>query len=161
MTTTTTSDGRVLVVNGPNLNTLGTREPSIYGSRTLASIIEELAAHAAHGSPSFEIDAIQSNHEGVLIDFLHERGPASLGLIINPGALSHYSYALRDAISGIKKPTVEVHLSNIHAREPFRHTSVTAPVANGIIAGLGARGYLLAADWIRAEVIAKTAESYV
>ncbi|MGB3304803.1 MAG: type II 3-dehydroquinate dehydratase [Thermomicrobiales bacterium] len=153
---TTTNGGHVLVVNGPNLNTLGTREPSIYGTRTLDSIIEELRAHAANGSPGFTIDAIQSNHEGVIIDFLHERGPAALGLIINPGALSHYSYALRDAISGIRKPTVEVHLSNIHARESFRHTSVTAPVANGIIAGLGARGYLLAADWMRAEIVAKT-----
>lgn len=153
---TTANGGHVLVVNGPNLNTLGTREPSIYGTRTLDSIIEELRAHAANGSPGFTIDAIQSNHEGVIIDFLHERGPAALGLIINPGALSHYSYALRDAISGIKKPTIEVHLSNIHAREPFRHTSVTAPVANGIIAGLGARGYLLAADWMRAEIVAKT-----
>ncbi|HWV34578.1 MAG TPA: type II 3-dehydroquinate dehydratase [Thermomicrobiales bacterium] len=153
---TTANGGHVLVVNGPNLNTLGTREPSIYGTRTLDSIIEELRAHAANGSPGFAIDAIQSNHEGVIIDFLHERGPAALGLIINPGALSHYSYALRDAISGIRKPTIEVHLSNIHAREPFRHTSVTAPVANGIIAGLGARGYLLAADWMRAEIVAKT-----
>lgn len=153
---TTANGGHVLVVNGPNLNTLGTREPSIYGTRTLDSIIEELRAHAANGSPGFTIDAIQSNHEGVIIDFLHERGPAALGLIINPGALSHYSYALRDAISGIRKPTVEVHLSNIHARESFRHTSVTAPVANGIIAGLGARGYLLAADWMRAEIVAKT-----
>ncbi len=152
---TTASDGRVLVINGPNLNTLGTREPSIYGSRTLDSILEELAAYAADGDPGFAIDALQSNHEGVLIDFLHEREPSALGVIINPGALSHYSYALRDAISGIKKPTVEVHLSNIHARETFRHTSVTAPVANGVIAGLGARGYLLAADWIRHEVIAK------
>jgi len=152
---TTASDGRVLVINGPNLNTLGTREPSIYGSRTLDSIMEELAAHAADGDPGFEIDTLQSNHEGVLIDFLHVRGPSALGVIINPGALSHYSYALRDAISGIRKPTVEVHLSNIHARESFRHTSVTAPVANGIIAGLGARGYLLAADWIRDEIIAK------
>jgi len=153
---TTANGGHVLVVNGPNLNTLGTREPSIYGTRTLDSIIEELRAHAANGSPGFTIDAIQSNHEGVIIDFLHERGPAALGLIINPGALSHYSYALRDAISGIRKPTIEVHLSNIHAREPFRHTSVTAPVANGIIAGLGARGYLLAADWMRAEIVAKS-----
>ncbi len=157
---TNSSNGRVLVVNGPNLNTLGTREPSIYGSRTLDSIIDELANYAKDGNPGFEIDAIQSNHEGMLIDFLHERGPASLGLIINPGALSHYSYALRDAISGIKKPTVEVHLSNIHAREPFRHTSVTAPVANGIIAGLGARGYLLAADWMRTEVVAKAVANY-
>ncbi|HEU0165321.1 MAG TPA: type II 3-dehydroquinate dehydratase [Thermomicrobiales bacterium] len=152
---TSISGRKVLVLNGPNLNTLGTREPSIYGTRTLDSIVEELAAHAASGAPPFTIDPIQSNHEGVLIDFLHERGPAALGIIINPGALSHYSYALRDAISGLKKPTIEVHMSNIHAREQFRHTSVTGEVANGIICGLGARGYLLAADWIRAEVIAK------
>ncbi|MGC4190041.1 MAG: type II 3-dehydroquinate dehydratase [Thermomicrobiales bacterium] len=149
----------VLLVNGPNLNTLGTREPSIYGSRTLASIVEEVAAHALNGTPPFAIDAFQSNHEGAIIDFLHERGPSAAGLIINPGALSHYSYALRDAIAGIRKPTVEVHISNIHARETFRHTSVTAPVANGLIAGLGARGYLLAADWMRAEVIANLQEA--
>ncbi|MGC4107173.1 MAG: type II 3-dehydroquinate dehydratase [Thermomicrobiales bacterium] len=145
----------VLLVNGPNLNTLGTREPSIYGSRTLASIVEDVAAHAMNGTPAFAIEAFQSNHEGAILDFLHERGPASAGLIINPGAFSHYSYALRDAIAGIHKPTVEVHISNIHARETFRHTSVTAPVATGLIAGLGARGYLLAVDWMRAEVIAK------
>ncbi|MGN6485265.1 MAG: type II 3-dehydroquinate dehydratase [Thermomicrobiales bacterium] len=150
----------VLLVNGPNLNTLGTREPTVYGSRTLASIVQEVATHALEGTPPFAIVAFQSNHEGAIIDFLHERGPAAAGLIINPGALSHYSYALRDAIAGIHKPTVEVHISNIHARETFRHTSVTAPVANGLIAGLGARGYLLAADWMRAEVIASLEESH-
>ncbi|MGN6031236.1 MAG: type II 3-dehydroquinate dehydratase [Thermomicrobiales bacterium] len=150
----------VLLVNGPNLNTLGTREPTIYGSRTLASIVQEVASHALEGTPPFAIVAFQSNHEGAIIDFLHERGPAAAGLIINPGALSHYSYALRDAIAGIHKPTVEVHISNIHARETFRHTSVTAPVANGLIAGLGARGYLLAADWMRAEVITTLEESH-
>lgn len=150
----------VLLVNGPNLNTLGTREPTIYGSRTLASIVQEVATHALEGTPPFAIVAFQSNHEGAIIDFLHERGPAAAGLIINPGALSHYSYALRDAIAGIHKPTVEVHISNIHARETFRHTSVTAPVANGLIAGLGARGYLLAADWMRAEVIANLEDSH-
>lgn len=148
----------VLVVNGPNLNTLGTREPSIYGSRTLASIVDELATYALQGTPAFAIQAFQSNHEGAIIDFLQEHGPDAAGLIINPGAFSHYSYALRDAIAGMKKPTVEVHLSNIHARETFRHTSVTAPVSTGLIAGLGARGYLLAADWMRAEVIAPMQE---
>jgi len=156
---TTITDGKVLVINGPNLNTLGLREPTIYGSRTLASIIAELEAYAANGDPGFAIDSIQSNHEGVLIDFIHERGFDALGIIINPGALSHYSIALRDALSAVKKPTVEVHLSNIHTREEFRHHSVISAVATGVIAGLGARGYLLAADWIRHEVIAKAGTS--
>lgn len=149
------NNATVLVVNGPNLNTLGTREPSIYGSRTLASIVDELAHYATNGTPAFAIDHFQSNHEGAIIDFLHERGPAAAGLIINPGAFSHYSYAIRDAISYVKKPTVEVHLSNIHTREEFRHHSVMSAVVSGVIAGLGARGYLLAADWMRNEVIAK------
>ena len=153
---TTASDGRVLVINGPNLNTLGTREPSIYGSRTLDSIMEELAAHAADGDPGFEIDTLQSNHEGVLIDFLHVRGPSALGVIINPGALSHYSYALRDAISGIRKPTVEVHLSNIHARESFRHHSVIAAIVTGQIVGLGVEGYRLALEWHRSRLTTTT-----
>lgn len=150
----------VLVVNGPNLNTLGTREPSIYGSRTLASIVEELTDYAENGTPAFAIDAFQSNHEGAIIDFLHERGPSAAGVIVNPGAFSHYSYAIRDALSFIKKPTVEVHLSNIHTREEFRHHSVMSAIVSGVIAGLGARGYLLAAEWMRHEVIANLEQTH-
>ena len=134
----------VLVLNGPNLNLLGTREPGHYGRTSLASIIESLEADAAKASPPFAIKHLQSNHEGVLVDAIQEHGPGAVGLIINPGALTHYSIALRDAISGVGVPTVEVHISNIHAREDFRHHSYIAAVAKGQIAGLGAMGYRLA-----------------
>ena len=134
----------VLVLNGPNLNLLGTREPGHYGRTSLASIIESLEADAAKASPPFAIKHLQSNHEGVLVDAIQEHGPGAVGLIINPGALTHYSIALRDAISGVGVPTVEVHISNIHAREEFRHHSYIAAVAKGQIAELGAMGYRLA-----------------
>lgn len=134
----------VLVLNGPNLNLLGTREPDHYGKTTLAGIIETLEADAARVDPPIAIKHLQSNHEGVLVDAIQEHGPNALGLIINPGALTHYSIALRDAISGVGVPTVEVHISNIHAREEFRHRSFIAAVARGQIAGLGATGYRLA-----------------
>lgn len=139
----------VLVVNGPNLNTLGTREPALYGSTTLLQVIAGLESEAASGSPGIEIRHCQSNHEGELLDFLHEQGPAASGIILNGGALTHYSYALRDGISAIAKPMIEVHLTNIHARESFRHISVTAPVAVGQIAGLGIAGYSFALEWFR------------
>jgi 3-dehydroquinate dehydratase II len=134
----------VLVLNGPNLNLLGTREPDHYGRTTLADIIETLEADAARAEPPVTIKHLQSNHEGVLVDAIQQDGPGAIGLIINPGALTHYSIALRDAISGIGVPTVEVHISNIHAREEFRHHSFIAAVAKGQIAGLGATGYRLA-----------------
>ncbi len=134
----------ILVLNGPNLNLLGAREPDHYGRTTLANIIETLEADAARAEPPVGIIHLQSNHEGVLVDAIQEHGPRALGLIINPGALTHYSIALRDAISGVGVPTVEVHISNIHAREEFRHHSVIAAVAKGQIAGLGATGYRLA-----------------
>lgn len=134
----------VLVLNGPNLNLLGTREPDHYGCTTLADIIESLEADAAKASQPVAIRHLQSNHEGVLVDAIQEHGPGAVGLIINPGALTHYSIALRDAISGVGVPTVEVHISNIHAREEFRHHSFIAAVATGQIAGLGATGYRLA-----------------
>jgi 3-dehydroquinate dehydratase-2 len=134
----------VLVLNGPNLNLLGTREPDHYGRTTLADIVASLEADAARAEPPVAIRHLQSNHEGVLVDAIQEHGPAALGLIINPGALTHYSVALRDAISGVGVPTVEVHISNIHQREEFRHHSFIAAVAKGQIAGLGATGYRLA-----------------
>ena len=135
---------KILVLHGPNLNMLGTREPEIYGKTTLEQINNKLRGLAA--SLESEVEAFQSNTEGELIDIIQKNGVAIDGLIVNLGAYTHYSIALRDAISGLAKPTVEVHLSNIYAREPFRHMSMTAPVCRGMITGLGWRGYLLALE---------------
>jgi len=134
---------KLLVLNGPNLNLLGTREPQIYGSQTLDQIMDDLAQEANHLGCT--IEAYQSNHEGVLIDQIQRAAQETFsGIIINPGGYTHTSVALRDAISGVDIPTVEVHLSNIHAREEFRHHSYIAPVAIGQISGFGAAGYSLA-----------------
>lgn len=138
---------RFLVLNGPNLNMLGTREPSIYGNVTLADIVNSLEAQAAAAQPPAEIVALQSNHEGVLVDAIQQHGPGATAIIINPGALSHYSIAVRDALSGVRTPVIEVHISNIHAREEFRHHSVISAIARGQIVGLGVDGYRLALDY--------------
>jgi len=139
---------RILLVNGPNLNLLGTREPEHYGSTTLEDIESAVIGRAHELDPELEVLPFQSNHEGAILDFLHAEAPTSAGIIINPGALTHSSYALRDALSALGKPVVEVHISNIHAREEFRHHSVVAPVAVGQIAGLGVFGYLAAVEYL-------------
>ncbi|MBK8732207.1 MAG: type II 3-dehydroquinate dehydratase [Actinomycetales bacterium] len=137
----------VLVLNGPNLNLLGTREPEIYGSQTLADIGQQCERVAAEFGWTVEVR--QTNHEGVLVDWLQEAGAAVrtgslIGVVLNPGAYTHTSVAIRDAIEGAQVPVIEVHLSNVHAREAFRHQSYVSPVARGVIIGLGAYGYELA-----------------
>lgn len=134
---------RILLINGPNLNRLGKREPAHYGTTTLNDIEKGLQKQAEE--LQVELSCFQSNHEGDIIDKLHEAEDNGVnGIMINPGAFTHYSYAIRDAIAGIDVPVIEVHISNIHARESFRHESVTAPVSAGQIVGLGVQGYNLA-----------------
>jgi 3-dehydroquinate dehydratase-2 len=135
---------RILVLNGPNLASLGRRDPQLYGSATLADIEARLRRRAAE--LGVELRCEQSNHEGVLIDLLEAERESAEGCIINPGGLSHVSVALADALRTFGRPVIEVHLSNIHAREPFRRTSLTAEAALGVITGLGADGYGLALD---------------
>lgn len=138
---------KILALLGPNLNMVGVREKGIYGSEDADSIEEQIKSYAR--SNGFDADVFQSNHEGDLIDKIHASKDVYNGVVINAGALTHYSYALRDAIACIKIPFVEVHMSNIHAREEFRHKSVIAPVCAGQIAGFGKNSYFLAIEALK------------
>ena len=133
---------KLLILHGPNLNLTGKREPGQYGTETLADINAWLAAEA--DGMGISCDFFQSNHEGCIIDTLHAAQDSYDGIVLNAGAFTHYSYAIRDAIAAITVPCVEVHLSNVHSREEFRHTSVLAGVCRGVIAGFGKYSYLLA-----------------
>lgn len=131
----------ILIINGPNLNLLGKREPGIYGTDSLDAIEQEVAAEAKR--MNVDVDFFQSNHEGAIIDALHAAMDNMDGVVLNAGAYTHYSYAIRDAIAAIKIPVVEIHISNVHRREEFRHTSVISSVCRGVIAGFGKNSYLL------------------
>lgn len=136
---------KILIVNGPNLNLLGRREPDIYGDLTLEKINEELTTLAKE--LGLEVEFFQSNSEGGLIDFIHQKAAEADGLIINPGAYTHYSIAIRDAIAAVDLPAIEVHLSNTQAREKIRRKSVIAPVCKGLLAGFGSFGYAMALSY--------------
>lgn len=147
----------VFILNGPNLNLLGVREPSIYGRDTLGDIEERCTARAA--ALGLEIDFRQTNHEGQLVDWIQEARESADGIILNAGALTHTSVALLDALSAAELPVIEVHLSNIFRRESFRHHSYVSLAANGVICGLGARGYELALDGIASLIESESDEA--
>ena len=137
---------KVLVLNGPNLSRLGQREPEFYGTQTLADVEQQVTERGK--ALGCTIRFLQSNHEGQLIDWIENEGQESDAIIINPGALAHSSHALADALRGSGKPVVEVHISNVHRREPFRHRLLTAGAAVGVITGLGVQGYVLALEFV-------------
>ena len=139
---------KILLIHGPNINLTGVREPGVYGRATLAAINEEVVLHAQ--TCGMQCTVFQSNHEGEIIDRIHQAMEEFDALIINAGAYTHYSYAIRDAIAAVRLPCVEVHMSNVHAREEFRHHSVLSPVCAGVIAGFGKTSYLLAVDAVAA-----------
>lgn len=146
---------KILVINGPNINFLGIREKGIYGKETYEYLVDMIKKYGEQTGN--EINIFQSNFEGGIIDRIQEAyTDGTDGIVINPGAFTHYSYAIRDALASIEIPKVEVHISNIHKREEFRHKSVTAPVCMGQIAGLGLRGYLFAMDALIADLKEKT-----
>jgi 3-dehydroquinate dehydratase-2 len=134
----------IWILNGPGLNLLGEREPAVYGTTTLAEIVERCRKRAAQ--LGFEVEARQTNHEGELIGWLQDARRGAAGVVLNPAALSHYSFAVRDAVVSAQVPVVEVHITNIHAREEWRTRSVVSAAAKGVIAGLGAQGYVLAIE---------------
>ena len=139
---------KLLILNGPNLNLLGQREPDIYGHSTYADLCGMIADYAKERGHQARF--VQSNHEGALIDAIQlADADGTDGIVINPGAYAHYSYAIRDAIAAVRLPCVEVHMSNVHAREEFRHKSVIGPVCAGVIAGFGRQSYLLAVDAVK------------
>lgn len=143
---TTASRGTLLILNGPNLNLLGTREPQIYGSASLSDV-ERLTTEAAEAA-GFSASCLQSNHEGALLDAIHAARGTAVGIIINAGAYTHTSVALRDALVAIELPAVEVHISNVHQREEFRHHSYLSAVCNAVIVGAGIHGYELAVSYL-------------
>ena len=145
---------KVLVINGPNLNNLGKRDAAMYGGDTLADIQNRI--HVRAGELGVEVDFFQSNHEGAIVDYLQASSSSADGIVINAGALTHYGLSLRDALADSRLPFVEVHLSNIHAREEFRHHSVLAAIADGQIAGLGWRGYLFGLEYLVAQPAEKS-----
>lgn len=140
----------ILVLNGPNLNLLGTRQPEIYGRETLAMVEEKCTKHAT--DQGVQVTCLQSNHEGMLIDAIHAAKGSHQGIVLNAGAYTHTSIALMDALASVELPCVEIHLSNIHARESFRHVSYISRVALGQICGFGSRGYLMAIDALLAHL---------
>lgn len=150
---------RILIIHGPNLNLLGEREPEVYGTLTLRELNQRLETFAAQSG--VEALCFQSNHEGALIDFIHEQRRTAAGIVINPGALTHYSYALRDALAGVRLPVVEVHLSDIHTREPFRRVSVIHEVCLAQISGFGIESYKRGLETVLGKLVCEELRSYL